>query len=82
MNSSAKKDDHLLIELVLDTPGSETPETAHALYTQMLKAHHSQAGKAPFLGQITAQLGLMSIKFRNTETRATGQRVKTVLQQS
>lgn len=46
-----------------------------ALYTQMLKARHSQAGKAQFLGQITAQLGLTSIKFRNTEPRATGQRV-------
>lgn len=43
----------------MDTPGSGTPETVHVLYTQMLKAHHSQAAEAQLLGQITAWLGLM-----------------------
>lgn len=60
------------MELLLDTPGSEAPETAHALCTQMLKAHHSQAGKALFLGQTTAQLGLMPGTFKNTEPRVQG----------
>lgn len=36
-----KKDVNPLITLVMDTPGSETPETVHAFYTQ-IDTHYRQ----------------------------------------